>query len=236
VLVCSVAAFRELSREQTFTVVAGHSVGEYGALVASEAIAFEDALTLIATRAAATADIAHRTNGTMAALLKVDVDEAARLCSEAGVVLAADNAAGQCVISGPSDRIDAAIASLEGSRAVAKRLEVDGAFHSPLMEPAVGVLRDALSSIEVAPPKIDFWSSTTATPLDDPETIRRALLEQLVGCVRWRETVERIAAQGHSVFADVGPGRVVGTLARRIVPSAEVRSATDLLHAAVAAS
>lgn len=236
VLVCSVASFREVNVERTFDIVAGHSVGEYAALVCGGAIDFTDALTLIATRAAATADIAHRTDGAMAAVLKIDVDAAVRLCAENGVSLAADNAAGQCVISGHSGLVTAAMSALEGTRAVAKRLEVDGAFHSPLMEPAVDVLADALSSVSIARPRLRFWSSTTATSLDDPEAIRRALLEQLTGCVRWRETVERIAAGGHSTFTDIGPGRVVGTLARRIVPGADVHCAADLRDAAVAAS
>jgi len=235
VLVCSVASYRCLvAGGATYETVAGHSVGEYAALVACEALTFTDALTLIAKRAEITAKIAKRTNGAMAALLRVDVEDALRLCEEANVTLAADNAAGQCVISGHADAIENALAAASASGAVARRLDVDGAFHSPLMAPAAAELGDALSAVDISRPTIAFWSSTTASPIGDPEKIRRCLVEQLVGCVRWRETVAGIALDGGSELVDVGPGRVVGTLARRIAPQAEIRFAADLLPAVAA--
>jgi [acyl-carrier-protein] S-malonyltransferase len=235
VLVCSVASYRWLVADgAAFTTVAGHSVGEYAALVACEALTFHDALTLIAKRAETTSKIAERTNGAMAALLRVDVEDVLRLCEEANVSLAADNAAGQCVISGEADAIDSAIEAASATRAVARRLDVDGAFHSPLMAPAAAELGDALSNVDIRRPTVSFWSSTTAGPVDDPETIRRCLVAQLVGCVRWRETVAGIARSGESDLVDVGPGRVVGTLARRIAPQAEIRFAADRLPAVAA--
>lgn len=232
VLVCSIAAYRELERhEQPFTTVVGHSVGEYAALVAAKALSFEDAVGLIAARAEATADVAQRTSGAMAALLRVDIDQVLTWCAEHDVALAADNATGQCVISGRPGAIETAVAAASETRAMARRLDVEGAFHSPLMASAAGPLGDALSAVEIQRPQIAFWSSTTATQLTDPEAIRRSLLDQLTSCVRWRETVESIVAAGAGVLTDIGPGRVVGTLARRIAPAAEVRFATDLLPA-----
>jgi [acyl-carrier-protein] S-malonyltransferase len=233
VLVCSVASFEQLrADEHTFTAVAGHSVGEYAALVACGALKFEDAVSLIAARARITADVAHRTDGAMAALLRVDLEQALDLCREWDVALAGDNAPGQCVISGEASNITHAIEASSVFRAVARRLEVEGAFHSPLMAPAAAALGDALSSVEIERPTLAFWSSTTASKLDDPEAIRRSLVDQLTSCVRWRETV---AAIGATDLVDVGPGRVVGALARRIVPEAEIRFADDL-RPAVAAS
>jgi [acyl-carrier-protein] S-malonyltransferase len=228
VLVCSVASFLDLcERGATFGVAAGHSVGEYGALVACGSLTFADALTLIAKRAAVCAELADSTNGAMAALMRVDVDDVVALCRDNGVALAADNAPGQCVIAGDADRIDEAMAAAASQKAITKRLDVNGAFHSPLMAPATAVLRDALSSIEIRPPSFAFWSSTTATRLDDPEAIRSSLLEQLTSCVRWRETVAGIAAIGAQTLTDIGPGKVVGALARRIAPGAEVVFAAD---------
>lgn len=234
VLVCSVASYRELvAAGHDPQVVAGHSVGEYGALVAASALDFEDALRLIARRAAATADVATSTDGAMAALMRLEIDEAVRICADAGVSLAADNAPGQCVVSGEAPRIDAVVVAAGERRAIARRLDVDGAFHSALMEPATEALRDALSTVDIRPPAIAFWSSTTATRLDDPEAIRRSLLAQLTSCVRWRETVASLAASpAELTLLDVGPGRVVGGLARRIVPQAEILYADDLLRPA----
>jgi [acyl-carrier-protein] S-malonyltransferase len=230
VLVCSVASYLDLrARGARFETVAGHSVGEYAALVACEAISFADALSLIATRAAVTAEIAARTDGAMAALMRIEIDDVHALCIQTGVALAADNAPGQCVISGEADRVTEAMSAASGAKAITRRLEVDGAFHSPLMEPAIGVLREALSSVVIRPPNLAFWSSTTATRLADPETIRSALLAQLVGPVRWRETVGHIASAGGRSFTDIGPGKVIGALVRRIVPQAELLFAADHL-------
>lgn len=234
VLVCSFAAFRELADHgQTFTTVTGHSVGEYAALVACEALTFPDALRLIAKRAELTAEISAATSGAMAALMRIQIGDAVALCEQMGVSLAADNADGACVISGGSDRIEAAITAAAATRSVARRLDVDGAFHSPLMAPAGDALSEVLSSMDVRPPAIAFWSSTTASRLEDPEAIRNALVQQLTGCVRWRETLLGIAGEeGSDEMIDIGPGRVVGTLARRIVPDATIRYADDLLPAA----
>jgi [acyl-carrier-protein] S-malonyltransferase len=230
VLTCSVAAYQALAgRGERFMALAGHSVGEYAALVACGALELEPAVRLVAVRAAATADVAASVPGGMAALMKADAPTVARICEEAGVALAGDNATGQMVVSGPLDALEKAIALGGEAGAVCRRLDVEGAFHSPIMAPASDRLAEALDGVTINPPSIEFWSSTTATQLTDPADIRTALLDQLVKGVRWRETVSALAERHGSTVTDLGPGKVVGTLARRIVPNPEVRFAADLL-------
>jgi [acyl-carrier-protein] S-malonyltransferase len=232
VLTCSVAAARALAkREAAPTSVVGHSVGEYAALVTSGAIEFADALSLIALRARVTSDAAARHKGGMAALMKIEVDAVRDICERTGVALAADNAPGQSVISGPLDAIDEALSLAAETKAICRRLEVDGAFHSPAMADAAEPLRTALAETPISSPTIAFWSSTTASQLTDADDVRSALIDQLTSPVLWRETLGRAAETDQSEIIDIGPGLVVGALGKRVVPGREIRYVADLLPA-----
>jgi [acyl-carrier-protein] S-malonyltransferase len=229
VLTCSVAAFTVLSGSgEKIAAVAGHSIGEYAALVAAGVIDLADAVHLVALRAKATEDAALATPGGMAAVMRAERDLVEQICRTAGASLAADNSAGQLVISGPLAAVEEAKTALSDAGAVCRTLEVAGAFHSSVMAPAAEPLARALADVEFAKPEIDLWSSTSAAAVNDPEEIRTLLIDQLTSPVLWRTTVEGIAERHGTDFTDVGPGKIVGGLAKRIVAGATVRFAADL--------
>src|SRR5437763_677839 len=195
---------------------AGHSLGEYAALVAAGALDFEDALALVDERAAAMAEAAEMAPGGMVAMLGGDPDGVADLAAQLGLTVANDNGPGQLVLSG---RVDALGVAEEHARAVgarARRLDVGGAFHSPLMGPAAARLASALARVEFRPPAMSVYSCATAAPFADP---RRELADNLLRPVRWRETVLALEAAGIDGFTEVGPGRVLTGMVRRIVPA-----------------
>jgi [acyl-carrier-protein] S-malonyltransferase len=229
VVVCSVAAFRSLG--ENVAAAAGHSIGEYAALVCAGAIDLADAIRLVALRARVTEEAGARTPGGMAAVMKIDREDVDRICAQTGIALAADNSSGQYVISGASDVLDAALKEFSETKAIARKLDVSAAFHSPVMAPAMEPLREALAAVSFVRPSIEIWSSTTGSPIGDPDEIRAALVDQLVSPVRWRETVDAMSAKHGKTFVDVGPGKVVGALAKRIVQGADVSFAADLLGA-----
>ncbi len=223
VLMCSVAAFRAL-KDEPFTAVAGHSVGEYAALVASGALELGDALRLIVVRAEATEDAAKKTPGGMAAVMRIQLDDVRRICGERGVVLAADNGPGQFVISGPSTDLEGAIDSLKANGAKCRRLDVSAAFHSPIMAAAAAPLSTAIDAVTFKEPVIDLWSPTVAGPVGTPPEFRSVLIDQLTSPVRWRETVTGLAERHGATFCDLGPGNVAAGLTRRVVEEAEIRT------------
>lgn len=230
VLTCGVAAFRVLTeRGRTFDATAGHSVGEYAALVAAEALELPDAIRLVAERAEATDEAGRATPGGMAAVMRIERDSVEEICSAHGVALAADNGPGQLVISGPLEPLAAAVKALEDAGGVARHLDVAAAFHSPVMAPAIERLSAALEKVRLITPRIQFWSSASAEPVSKPDEIRQLLLEQLTSPVRWRETVSGLAQRLGTVFCDLGPGRVLAGLVRRIVKGAEIHTAEELL-------
>lgn len=236
VLVCSVAAFEALARRESFSAVAGHSVGEYAALVASEALDLSDALVLIRERADATDDAGRAQPGGMAAVMRIEKEALETLCAENGAALAADNGPGQFVVSGPLEALEQTIAAATAAGAVCRRLEVAAAFHSPVMRGAAERLSAALDGVTFAAPTIELWSSTAAAPVTTPEEIRTALLDQLTSPVRWRQTIEGLAERLGAAFSDLGPGRVVAGLTKRIVKGAQIRTLDDLLVSAGGAS
>lgn len=232
VLTCSVAAFGVLrERGEAVSAVTGHSIGEYAALVAAGVLDLADAVRLVALRAAATEDAARATPGGMAAVMKAERSVIEEICREAGAALAADNSSGQLVISGAKDSLERAREALNAAGAICKVLDVAGAFHSPVMAPAAEPLAAALDDVDFCRPRIELWSTTTAGPIGEPAEIRTALLDQLVRPVLFRETVSGLAERFGTSLVDVGPGKIVGALARRIVPNAEVRFVADLLPA-----
>jgi [acyl-carrier-protein] S-malonyltransferase len=192
---------------------AGHSLGEYAALHAAGALAFDDALLLVDQRAAAMQDAAAAQPGGMVAMLGGDPHAIAELARGLGLTVANDNAPGQVVLSGPLEMVDTA-AELARSDAGARamKLDVAGAFHSPLMEPAAERLRAALAATPVREPAFPVWSNGSAMPFAD---IRRELAENLLRPVRWRETLLGLRAHGAERFVELGPGAVLTGMVKR---------------------
>ncbi|MBL8543197.1 MAG: ACP S-malonyltransferase [Hyphomonadaceae bacterium] len=228
----SLAAMRVLEREFHVPVtkaayVAGHSLGEYSALAAAGALSVADAARLLRTRGNAMQAAVPVGEGAMAALIgKVDValaEEIAKAGSAAGVVVVAnDNNVGNVVISGSKAGIDAALAAAKerGARAIA--LNVSAPFHSPLMQPAAEAMAIALEKTEIAPLAAPLVANVTARPVNEPAAIRKLLVEQVTGRVRWRESVEWMAGEGGVArFVEVGAGKQLSGMVKRNAPDAE---------------
>jgi [acyl-carrier-protein] S-malonyltransferase len=219
---CSIAAWdqwrEEADDENEARAAAGHSLGEYAALVAAGALRFEDAVRLVDERAAAMADAGELNAGGMIAMLGGDARGVRALASRLGLVVANDNAPGQLVLSGPVDALDEAeeVARDEvGARA--RRLDVTGAFHSPLMEPAAERLRAALEATPIASLQIPVYSNGSAAPFVD---VRRELAENLLRPVRWRETLLALRTARIERFVELGPGAVLTGLVKRTLQAA----------------
>ena len=228
----SIAAMRALDREfgvstSKAAFVAGHSLGEYSALAAAGALSVADAARLLRTRGNAMQAAVPVGEGAMAALIgKVDValaEEIAAKGAEAGpCVVANDNNVGNVVISGSKAGIDAALAYAKekGARAIA--LNVSAPFHSPLMQPAADAMADALAGAAIAPLVAPLVANVTARPVQEPTMIRKLLVEQVTGRVRWRESVEWMAAEGGvGRFVEVGAGKQLSGMVKRNAPDAE---------------
>jgi [acyl-carrier-protein] S-malonyltransferase len=197
---------------------AGHSLGEYAALLAAGALTFDDALLLVDERAAAMQEAATAQPGGMVAMLGGDAHAIAQLARGLGLTVANDNAPGQVVLSGPLELIDAAVELARGDAgARALRLDVAGAFHSPLMEPAADRLRAALAATPIAEPSFPVWSNGSAAPFVD---VRRELAENLLRPVRWRETLLALRAHGVERFVELGPGAVLTGMVKRTLVAA----------------
>ena len=228
----SVAAFR-VAQESGLApgLVLGHSLGEYSALVAAGAMDYATALRTVAERGSAMREAGRAAPGAMAALLGLDDDDARALAAEAGEVWPANyNCPGQVVVSGSEAGIDRLVA-LAGERGVrVARLAVDGPFHSPLIAAAAERLRPALDAWDPAPPDPPFLSTTTCA-LEPPERMREVLLDQLTSPVRFGDAVVAALDQGAESFVELGPGRVLSGLVRRVrrdVPTAQVGEPGDL--------
>lgn len=228
----SLAAMRVLEREfgvsaSKAAFVAGHSLGEYSALAAAGALSVTDAARLLRTRGNAMQAAVPVGEGAMAALIgKVDValaEEIAAKGAEAGpCVVANDNNVGNVVISGSKAGIDAALAYAKekGARAIA--LNVSAPFHSPLMQPAADAMAEALASASIAPLATQLVANVTARPVNEPTTIRKLLVEQVTGRVRWRESIEWMATEGGVArFVEVGAGKQLSGMVKRNAPDAE---------------
>ena len=208
--------------------VAGHSLGEYSALAAAGAISLADAARLLKLRGQAMQRAVPVGEGAMASLIgpKSDValaEAAAAEGSKVGVcVVANDNNAGNVVISGAKAAVDAAIEAAKTMGARAILLNVSAPFHCPLMAPAAEEMAEALAAASLAPPRAPLVANVTARPTLDPDVIRRLLVEQVTGRVRWRESVEWLAGEGGVTrFAEAGTGKVLTGIAKRIAPDAE---------------
>ena len=210
------------SGNNTPGVAAGHSLGEYSALVAAGSLKFADALRLVRTRGELMKKAGEQSPGLMAAVLGLDEEQVAAVClqvtQDGGIVqVANDNCPGQIVISGERTGMEQAMAAL--TAAGAKKivpLAVSIAAHSPLMKPAADELRAAIDATPIAPPRIPIIGNTTATLLVDSQAIRQELTAQLTGSVRWTATIQTAAKLGIGVYAEIGPGDVLVGLVKRI--------------------
>ena len=208
-------------------MVAGHSLGEFSALVASGALSFEDGLLLVAQRASAMQQACEINPSTMAAILGLDDEKVEQICAQIDeVVVAANyNCPGQLVISGSMKGIEIACAKLK--EAGAKRalpLPVGGAFHSPLMEPAREQLAKAIEKTNFSAPLCPIYQNVNAQPSTNVETIKSNLISQLTEPVRWTQSVQNMVKDGATTFIECGPGKVLQGLVKKISPSVEVSS------------
>lgn len=211
--------------------VAGHSLGEFSALVAADVLSFEEGLLLVAKRAAAMQKACVAQPGAMAAIIGLEDNTIEQICqAEQDVVVAANyNCPGQLVISGERDAVGRACEALMGAGARrALPLPVGGAFHSPLMEPARMELEAAIAAAQFHTPRCPIYQNVDALPHTDPEQIKQNLIAQLTAPVRWTQIVRQMTTDGFAHFTEVGPGNVLQGLIRKITPEAEVESVVNL--------
>ncbi|MGE4065040.1 MAG: ACP S-malonyltransferase [Rhodospirillaceae bacterium] len=224
----SMAVVRVLEKQagiairKTARYVAGHSLGEYSALAAAESLSLADTARLLKTRGQAMQKAVPVGVGAMAALLGLDVDEALKVASDAsgnGLICAAanDNAPGQVVVSGHKEAVERAIELAKGKGAKrAMLLPVSAPFHCPLMKPAAEVMADALANVTISAPVVPVIANVTAGTVIDPEEIKRLLVEQVTGMVRWRESVHLMKEAGVTTLIELGSGKVLSGLTKRI--------------------
>jgi len=204
-------------------MVAGHSLGEFSALVASNALSFEDGLKLVYKRALAMQKACEIEPSTMAAILGLEDEKVEAICKEISevVVPANYNTPGQLVISGSIAGIDEACEKLKAAGAKrALPLKVGGAFHSPLMEPARVELAEAIMNTPFNTPVCPIYQNVNAKPSTDPEVIKQNLIAQLTSPVRWTQTIQNMAADGGDDFMELGPGNVLQGMIKKIAPEA----------------
>ncbi len=225
----SIIAFR-CKADDAPDMVAGHSLGEFSALVAAEVLDFEDALRLVAVRAGAMQEACEASPSTMAAVLGLEDEVVERICGEVQrdtgeVVVAANyNCPGQLVISGSLSGIDTACDRLKAAGARrALVLPVGGAFHSPLMAPAQAKLEAAIAAAAFRDPICPVYQNVAARAVTDPAEIRRNLVNQLTSPVRWTQSVRAMVADGAGRFIESGPGQVLQGLIRKIDPAVETQ-------------
>lgn len=231
----SLAVFRVLEAEAGLNLardaayVAGHSLGEYAALAAAGSLGLADTARLLRLRGEAMQAAVPAGQGAMAALLGLDFASASAVADEAaqGEVCSAanDNGAGQVVISGSATAIERAmeLALAKGAKRAIK-LPVSAPFHSPLMQPAAEAMREALAKVEFRSPAVPLIANVHAAPISDPEQIRTGLVDQVTGTVRWRESIEMMAGAGVDCFYELGAGKVLSGLAKRIAAGASSSS------------
>lgn len=229
VFACDLAGFAVLVSEGVaFDAAAGHSLGEFAALVASGAVAFEEGLRALAIRAEAMGKASRENPGAMTALIGVSAEEAFEVCEVAGrgdvLSVANENGPRQIVLSGSLSAVARAeeLARSRGARFV--RLQVAGAFHSPLMQPALPAVRDAISRVTFREPQFALVPNASGKMTTQPPALRDLLSRHLVSPVRWDASVKAMAEAGITWFVEAGPGDVLSKLARRSAPGGTVRA------------
>ena len=209
--------------------VAGHSLGEYTALVAAEALSFEDAVLLVRERGRLMWEAGQVREGGMAAIIGLDDSSVEQLCQQTGAEIANINCDGQIVISGEKEAL---VRAIDLARALGARravpLAVSGAFHSSLMRPALPGMVAALGRAVLKPPAVPVVANCTGEPLYEEAAIRQELAEQLYTCVRWSKSVKHMADHGVDTFLEIGPGNVLTSLVKRIAANAQAVSVESL--------
>ncbi len=237
ILVVSIACLRAVrdggvADLPTPAFVAGHSLGEYTALVAAGALDLEEAVVLVRERGRLMYEAGLRNPGGMLAIIGLDEEAVKEVCAQSGTEISNINCPGQIVVSGASQALAEAnrLAKAGGARVLIP-LKVSGAFHSALMEPVIAEFREILSTVRFRPPEIPVISNVTARPLSDVDSIRQELVKQLRSCIQWQRSVEYMIHSGVTRFYEIGPGRVLSGLIRRInseVPTFNVSGGEDI--------
>lgn len=225
----SVILAKALGNKFQPSMVAGHSLGEFSALVSAGALSFEDGLKLVSQRANAMQKACELQPSTMAAILGLDDETVEKICAQVEeVVVAANyNCPGQLVISGSIEGVDkACILLTEAGAKRALKLNVGGAFHSPLMEPAKVELQAAIEATDIQSPSCPIYQNVDAKAYTDPQEIKANLIAQLTGAVRWTQTVQNMLADGAEAFVEVGPGNVLQGLVKKVDRQAQTSSAS----------
>jgi len=215
-------------------MTAGHSLGEFSALVAAGALSFDDGLTLVSKRAQAMQKACELNPSTMAAIIGMEDAVIEQVCSEIdGIVPANYNCPGQLVISGTNEGIDKAIAKFtEMGAKRALKLSVSGGFHSPMMEPARAELEKAINEVSFSKPICPVYQNVTASPVTDPAEIKKNLVAQLTSPVRWTQTMQNMIANGLTEIVEVGPGAVLQGLMRKINRDITATAAQSIIEQA----
>lgn len=229
IMAVSIAAQRVLEAEtgfdiRTATYAAGHSLGEYSALCATRALSLAHTARLLKLRGQSMQQSVPQGRGAMAAILGVDIKTAEAIVAEAKgsdvLAVANDNADGQIVISGTKAAVDRAteVAKTKGAKR-SVLLQVSAPFHCPLMAPAAGIMAEALAAAKIASPIVPVIANITAQPVTSPDDIRRLLVDQVTGVVRWRETMDFLNAEGLTAGYEIGSSKVLTGLAKRACPN-----------------
>ena len=222
ILMVSIACLKALETAAVANVpspafLAGHSLGEYTALVAAGALDLADAVALVRERGRLMYEAGLRNPGSMLAVIGLDEEAVQDVCLQTGTEISNINCPGQIVVSGAVQALAEAntLGKTKGARTMIP-LKVSGAFHSPLMEPVIAEFKETVSNVRFRPPSIPVISNVTAQPLTDVDSIRRELVKQLRNCIQWQRSVEYMIGGGVTAFYEVGPGRVLSGLIRRI--------------------
>ena len=208
-------------------MVAGHSLGEFSALVANGVLSFKDGLELVYQRALAMQEACDMNPSSMAAVLGLEDEKVEEICSQIkGIVVPANyNCPGQLVISGETAAVEEACEALKAAGAKrALLLPVNGAFHSPLMQPAQEKLAKAIEGVKFNNPILPIYQNVTTTAVTDPEEIKKNLIAQLTGSVKWTQTIQNMVKDGANHFVEVGPGKTLQGLIKKLSPNVMVSS------------
>lgn len=240
ILVVSIACLRALEEAAVPnfprpTFVAGHSLGEYTALVAAGVLGLADAISLVRERGRLMYEAGLRQPGGMLAVLGLDEGTVKGISFDSGTEISNINCPGQIVLSGTARALDEANKLARGKGARVIRLRVSGAFHSPLMEPALAEFSRIISRFRLEPSVIPIISNVTARPLTDADSIRDELVQQLRNCIQWQGSVEYMMHNGMTTFYEIGPGRVLSGLIRRInseLETSNISGAEDIAELA----
>jgi len=227
VLVTSLACLRAVQQGSEYlpvpSFVAGHSLGEYTALVAANALSLADAVLLVRERGRLMYEAGQKNPGGMLAIIGLDEEIIEDICLQSGTDISNINCPGQTVISGSIEALakGRSLAKMKGARGLVL-LKVSGAFHSYLMEPIIGEFSKIISNFAFHPPAIPIIANVSAQPLNDVDSIKEELVRQLRSCIRWQDCVEYMTDNGVTAFYEMGPGVVLSNLIKRISPKAQI--------------